>query len=803
MRFNSPEEWEKLWKTFHELREAPTLQRESHLKILHDSDPEFSRYLEELLHSEEYAGEQLEELVAEQLSQLTREQEEPQIESGSVLAGRFRIVRHLGKGGMGNVYEALDQELGVPVALKLMRSDIGTDAAPERFHREIANARKITHPNACRIFDLFRHDDLLFLTMELLEGETLHQRIKREGRFSPATALSILKQIADALLAIHQAGIVHRDLKSGNIILVPSGNGFRAVVTDFGLAVADSAKDSEPVTVTGQVLGTPQFMAPEQLTRGIVSSRTDIYALGLVTYQLITGKLPYEGEPSLTIAAMRISEDSPSPKKYVPDLPRNWERAILRCLDRDPGKRFRTVTEFLNALEADSLNNILPDFVLRNPIRSLLATALLIVIFAVVWFARSTFSSKGRSDAVVVKRLWKGSTGLPPGIVSTDGRILIDVDWQTADVLAIDLQSGKKRRVTQSNIWFLPHEFTPHPGMTCLSPDGKKVAYSVQHVWDPGCDLRVSDIDGSSLRNLYSSKTACANPVDWSRDMQKLLVRLIGTNENHIALASINKTDLRILKSLESGNVRKMNFSPDGEQILYDFPQQKGSTNHDLFLLSIKDGTDRPLIQHKAHDYVLGWAPDGRSVLFASDRSGTYDAWSLPLQNSKENTSPSIVRKDIGQVYPLKITKDGSLFYAHLMSSFDVFTGSLSARAGQPVKISSGFPGSNGGPEFAPDGKYLIFQTAKNPFEKRWNFAPPAQLALLSLDSNEEKRFSHGLQMVGLFTRWSNGDWILIYGKDEQTGAGLYRVNTITGETLKVVDDPPNNWVRAYDWAGD
>jgi serine/threonine protein kinase len=804
MSFDTPENWERLWNTFHQAREAGPEERNFILKTLQHTDPEFCKSVQELLQAEQNAGQKLEALIADELDFWSSaiKREEDHYEPGDLLMERFRIQRHLGKGGMGDVYEALDLDLGVTVGLKLMRTHISADAtARDRFHREIALARKITHHNACRIFDLFRHEDLLFLTMELLQGETLHQKIRREGRISPATALPILKQIADAMTAIHEAGIIHRDLKSSNVLLVPQMDGFRVVVTDFGLAVPVLTEEAEPVTVTGQVLGTPQFMAPEQLMRGNISSRSDIYAFGLIAFELITGRLPHSGEPLLTIAAKRISEPSPSPKTIVPDLPTNWERAILKCLERDPQKRFPTANEFVKSLESNSLTRHLPHVFTRNPLPSFFAGVFFLLLVSAFWFGRSEVAPQLRSQEVSSKRLWKGSTGLPAGIVSTDGKTLIDIDWQTADILAIDLHSGTKRRVTQSKLWFLPQKFVPYPILTAISRDGKQVAYSLAHEWDSGCDLQISFTNGSNSRRVFTSKTSCADPVDWSTDSQKLLVRFQDRKGAHIAVLEIKSGQLQIVKSLESPTVRKMIFSPDGRFVLYDNSQDQDSTNHDLFLLSLGDGTHQRLVRHKANDYVLGWAPDGSKILFASDRSGTYDAWSTTATRGNERGIATLIRKDIGQIYPLAITGDGSLYYAHLISSRDVFTGTLDRKTA--AKITYGVPGSNGGADFSPDGKHMLIQTAKNPVANRWIYSPPAELALLNLNSDQEKPIDHPLQHISGYTRFSpDGESILIYGDDGRSGLGVFRIHLPTGESMQVVADPSHSFVRYADWAG-
>ncbi|HUJ58811.1 MAG TPA: tetratricopeptide repeat protein [Kofleriaceae bacterium] len=241
---------------------------------------------------------------------------------GAVVAGRYRIVRFVAAGGMGEVYEAEDQELHQAIALKTVTAVlVGDRDAVARLRDEVALARKVTHRNACRIFD-FGTDDaagVAFLTMELLAGETLAVRLARTGALAPRDALPLAVQMADGLAAAHAAGVVHRDLKPHNVIVV----GERAVLTDFGLAAAlDDARSSAPV-------GTPHYMAPEQLTGGPITVATDVYAFGVVLYQMVTGELPGGVRPALD--------------------PR-WARAIERCLERDPAKRFASVRDVVRAI---------------------------------------------------------------------------------------------------------------------------------------------------------------------------------------------------------------------------------------------------------------------------------------------------------------------------------------------------------------------------------------------------------------------------------------------------------------------
>ncbi len=281
---------------------------------------------------------------------------------GENIAGRFRVVRFIGRGGMGEVYEVEDLELRVHVAIKTVRPDIASDSkAIDRFKREINLARKVTHANVCRTFDLFHHQslipgvpDLHFLSMELLDGETLAARLRRQGRMTAAEALPIILQLAHGLDAAHRATIIHRDFKSQNVILVPheGDEGVRAVITDFGLAylAAGDQSISHQQSSRSDFVGSPPYMAPEQVEGGEVTPASDVYALGVVMYEMVCGTQPFVGDTPLSTAIKRLREAPPSPRLMTPDLDRRWESTILRCLERRPERRFANTIEIASAL---------------------------------------------------------------------------------------------------------------------------------------------------------------------------------------------------------------------------------------------------------------------------------------------------------------------------------------------------------------------------------------------------------------------------------------------------------------------
>jgi serine/threonine protein kinase/tetratricopeptide (TPR) repeat protein len=286
---------------------------------------------------------------------------------GDFVAERFRITRFLARGGMGEVYEAEDIELHESVALKSIRGELLHDAkALERFKREVYLARKVTHPNVCRIFDLFRQapnaaggenrGSVAFVAMELLQGETLAEFLRRQPRLSTHDAKPIALQMASGLGAAHAEGILHRDFKPGNVVLTRARKGLRAVITDFGLALRSNQDVSAgaPVTGSGEVLGTPAYMSPEQVEGKELTPASDVYSLGLVLYQMVTGTRAFEDATPLSMAVRRIKEDPVPPRMIVPDLDRRWELLILKCLAREPKNRFQSGDEVAHALRDET-----------------------------------------------------------------------------------------------------------------------------------------------------------------------------------------------------------------------------------------------------------------------------------------------------------------------------------------------------------------------------------------------------------------------------------------------------------------
>ncbi len=375
----TPERWERVKELFEAARKREPGERPAFLNEVCHGDETLRAEIEALLSSDRRARDFLEKpALAGTEPTASLEVRQGTLSVGQVLSGRFRIIRLIGFGGMGEVYEAKDLDLGERVALKTIKPEIASQPRSlARFKKEIQLARRVTHPNVCRMIDLGHHRPppgdpsacvVTFLTMELLEGETLAARLRRERRMATVEALPLVQQMAEALAAAHDAGVVHRDFKPANVILVPlksGGQGVRAIVTDFGLAravaaadrVDDRAAGENPPssgTAGGHIIGTLAYMAPEQLKGCQATPATDIYALGLVMYEMVTSKRPFPGGPLLGGTYQRLTQPPPSPRVLVRDLDLRWEQAILRCLEIDPGKRFARALDVIAALKGQA-----------------------------------------------------------------------------------------------------------------------------------------------------------------------------------------------------------------------------------------------------------------------------------------------------------------------------------------------------------------------------------------------------------------------------------------------------------------
>ncbi len=267
------------------------------------------------------------------------------IERGSLLFGRYEVIEEIGSGGMGNVYRVFDRTINEMVALKIIRPEIATDRnVIERFGQELKTARKISHRNICRMFDIGEEAGVHYITMEYVTGEDLRSLIRRIGQLNVAKAIDIAKQICEGLAEAHAVGVIHRDLKPQNIMVDREGN---AKIMDFGIARFIRTKG---VTTTGTIIGTPEYMSPEQAEGKAADQRSDIYSLGILLFEALTGQVPFDGETPLSVAIKHKMELPPDPRKLNVHIPGDLGNLVLRCLEKEKEKRYQAVSEIISDL---------------------------------------------------------------------------------------------------------------------------------------------------------------------------------------------------------------------------------------------------------------------------------------------------------------------------------------------------------------------------------------------------------------------------------------------------------------------
>jgi TolB-like protein/Tfp pilus assembly protein PilF/tRNA A-37 threonylcarbamoyl transferase component Bud32 len=336
-----------------------------------------------------------------------------ELTTGSTFAGRYQVIEELGKGGMGRVYKVFDTDIKEKVALKLLKPEIASDRETiERFSNELKYARKIRHKNVCGMYDLGKDEGTHFITMEYVQGEDLKSMIRMAAGLSIGAVLSIGKQVCDGLAEAHSMGVVHRDLKPQNIMIDKGGN---AKIMDFGIARSIREKG---ITGPSVLIGTPEYMSPEQAEAKEVDYQSDIYSLGIILYEMATGRVPFEGDTALSIAMKHKGEMPKNPKQFNPNIPEDLSSVILKCLEKDKTNRYQTATEVRSELEKiekgiPTADRVIPEkkaftskeitvtFGLKKVLLPILGLAFLVIAAVVIW---QIFPKKEAAPAASAKK---------------------------------------------------------------------------------------------------------------------------------------------------------------------------------------------------------------------------------------------------------------------------------------------------------------------------------------------------------------------------------------------------------------
>jgi len=297
--------------------------------------------------TQQYCGECGTQLIPSEEVSPTKTLEIPAkgLTTGTTFASRYEVVEELGKGGMGRVYKALDKEINEEVAIKLLKPEIASDESTVgRFRNELKFARKIAHKNVCKMYHIAKEEETPYITMEYVPGEDLKSLVKRKRKLTDEDAISIAKQVCEGLVEAHRLGVVHRDLKPQNIMIDKEGD---AKIMDFGIA---RSVEAPGVTVTGMMIGTPDYMSPEQAEGDEADQRSDIYSLGIILYEMVTGSVPFKGDTALSVAIKHKTQIPSDPKKLNPEVSEELSRLILICMEKKRDRRYQSAEDLLSDL---------------------------------------------------------------------------------------------------------------------------------------------------------------------------------------------------------------------------------------------------------------------------------------------------------------------------------------------------------------------------------------------------------------------------------------------------------------------
>ena len=722
----SPERWQNIEQLFHAALERPANERAAFLDDACASDSELRKEIELLLSADsqkESSIEALPSVVA--AGWMAKGRRQPIV--GEVI-GHYQITRMIGSGGMGEVYLAEDSRLGRNVALKFLPHHYTED--PERvrrFEQEARAASALNHPNIITIYEIGQWNNVSFIATEFIEGQTLRERMQHQ-RFPIDEAIEIGIQVANALGAAHAAGIIHRDIKPANVMVRSDGY---VKVLDFGLAkltLPDSAAGSphaEAKTDPGRVMGTINYMSPEQALGQLVDHRTDMFSLGVVLYEMATGKLPFGGNSDAAVYDALLNKVPEPITSSNAEVPVELETIVNRALAKDREARYQAASELradLKRLERDTDSGrvSISSASIRTPrsswsgwtARALLGSALIAVSIFAVWYLWPRLRSTRRDTPAAMKNVSYSQLTDQPGpeffpSLSPDGNSLAFAS-RAAGNWDIYLQ-----RVGGKNAINLTKDPLADDTQPAFSPDGERIAFRSER---DGGGIFIMGATGESPKRLTDSGYTPA----WSPDGKEIVCAADQTTDPNVR--TIIPSPLWIVevatgakRTVAPGDAAQPNWSPHGDRIAY-WGQHRGG-QRDIWTIAASGGDPVSVTDDAPVDWNPVWSPDGKYLFFASDRGGSMNLWRVPIdeQSGRVLGPPEPITTPSAYSGFMSFSHDGRrLAYVQVITHNNLqqiaFDPERERVSGNSSWITQGSKLATN-PDLSPDGDWFVFDS--------------------------------------------------------------------------------------------
>jgi serine/threonine protein kinase/Tol biopolymer transport system component len=723
--------------------------------------------------------------------------------------GTFEVLAPLGAGGMGEVYRARDTRLSREVALKVLPGDRLSDPTRRaRFVQEAKAASALNHPHIVTIHEIESADGIDFIVMELVPGKTLDAVIPKSG-MRLGEALRIAIPIADALAAAHAKGIVHRDLKPGNVMVTPDGV---VKVLDFGLAklMQDEEPSGEDATTLaarakishpGTALGTPAYMSPEQATGATVDARSDIFSFGVVLYEMVTGRRPFAGVSSAEIHAALLKEQPKPPSQLVADVPRDLERIILRCLRKEPDRRYQHMSdvkvELLDVKEESDSQGSTPTTAIgpkRSPVRrwapwAVVGVAVLAAAIAgTLWLLRPPALPPPTVVKLASER-WVGEASFSP-----DGTQVAYAsageDGTNWDIWLKIVGEAEARRLTTD---------PAAEGYPAWSPDGTQIAFVRAYegstrlggVWAIGAIHLVSPVGGVSRR---LSDFPVRLQLSWSPDGRWLAASRARSPEGHaggISLISAANGEAHALTVPKSPAFDiAPAFSPEGRRLAYvSCTGVEGIAACEVYVQALdselrSEGAPRALTRQQRNLSGLAWTRDGRFIVYGIVQDGL---WRVRADGS---APPERLEEARDGVSPSSALGRNRLAFVRLIGEADIYRLPLVPPGGRPAPIlQSSFLDLH--PQYSPDGRRVAFSSQRA--------GSGHEIWLADADGTNVARLTRGPGRSQGSPGWSpDGRSIVFDSRDENGRVNVWTIDVEGSGLHQVTHDPTEAFTPSW-----